>query len=157
MEHDGKLSESSSRAKRGGRFWVELDNSGNLDSIFALLLLCAVHYCALFYWLNTWNRLVVFKFSAINQFKGDIAITPGFYKPLKKKLKWVGTPPIASVTGIFVCTLICQTRRSLGNKWQSHGHERFGTEKVVSLTKLPLLMGSHLCQYHQSLVIKLIH
>ena len=44
--HDGKLSDSSGRAKRGGRFWVELDKSENLDSIFALLLLCAVHYCA---------------------------------------------------------------------------------------------------------------
>ena len=40
---DGKLSDSSGRAKRGGRFWVELDKSENLDSILALLLLCAVH------------------------------------------------------------------------------------------------------------------
>ena len=47
--HDGKLSDSSGRVKRGGRFWVELDKSGNLDSIFALLLLCAVHYCAPFH------------------------------------------------------------------------------------------------------------
>ena len=47
--HDGKLSDSSGRVKRGGRFWVELDKSGNLDSIFALLLLCAVHYCDPFY------------------------------------------------------------------------------------------------------------
>ena len=49
MEHDAKLSDSSGRAKRGRRFWIELDKSGNLDSIFALLPLCAVHYCAPFY------------------------------------------------------------------------------------------------------------
>ena len=85
MEQDGKLSDSSGRAKRGRRFWIELDKSGNLDFIFALLLLCAVHHCVVFYWPNTWNRLTVFKFWALNQFKRDIAITPGFYKPLKKK------------------------------------------------------------------------
>ena len=34
MEHDGWLRDSSGRAKRGARFWVELDKSGNLASIF---------------------------------------------------------------------------------------------------------------------------
>ena len=152
MEHDAKLSDSSGRAKRGRRFWIELDKSGNLDFIFALLLLCAVHHCVVFYWPNTWNRLTVFKFWALNQFKRDIAITPGFYKPLKKKAETSWNSPYCQRNWHFCVRLDMSNQeepwKQVPKPWEAWN------KKVVSLTKPPLLMESHLCQYRQLVVIK---